>query len=259
MQNINAADGHALCTQYLSDLNALLARILAEERESIDRAASWMADQIADDRLIYIYGPGGHSGLAAQETFFRAGGLLHISAILDEGTLLSGGALRSMAVERTPGFGRLVIADQGLVADDLIILVNAYGINAAVIDAALEARRRGVRIIGLNSHEHARNSAADHPARHPSASNLQDLVDVAIDTKVAIGDALVAVPGVSERIAAASTFTNAFTLNCMIIQTVTNLAARGMTPPIWRSANSPGGDEANAAHIEYFRQRVRWL
>ena len=67
---------------------------------------------------------------------------MHISAILDEGTLLSNGALRSMAIERTPGYGKIVIEDYNLKKDDLLILINAYGINAALIDAALEAKRR---------------------------------------------------------------------------------------------------------------------
>ena len=61
-----------------------------------------MAKQISEDRLVHVFGPGGHSNLATQELFFRAGGLMHMNAILDEGTLLSNGALRSMAIERTP-------------------------------------------------------------------------------------------------------------------------------------------------------------
>ena len=104
-----------------------------------------LADQIAADRLVHVFGPGGHSNLAAQEIFFRAGGLMHVSAILDEGTLLSNGALRSMAMERLPGYGRNVIAEARLGEGDLLILVNAYGINAALIDAAIEARGRGGR------------------------------------------------------------------------------------------------------------------
>ncbi len=64
---------------------------------------------------------------------------MHVSAILDEGTLLSNGALRSMAIERTPGYGKIVIANQRLGAGDVLILVNAYGINSALIDAAMEA------------------------------------------------------------------------------------------------------------------------
>lgn len=252
-------DADALCAAYLEQTHALMRAILAEESAAIDSAAQKVADQIAADRLVHIYGPGGHSNLAAQEIFFRAGGLMHVSAILDEGTLLSGGALRSMAIERLPGYGRNVIADWGLGEGDLLILANAYGINAALIDAAIEARRRGVCLIGFSSRRHAEGTAPDHPARHPTKQNLHDLVDIAIDTKIGIGDALVEVPGMPERIAAGSTFANAFALNCLVIRTVAKLVDRGIEPPVWRSGNAPGGDEANARFLGRFRHRVRRL
>jgi len=254
-----AIDADALCAAYLADVNGLMQSILVDERDSLDRAASRVADQVAADRLVHVYGPGGHSNLAAQEIFFRAGGLMHVSAILDEGTLLSNGALRSMAIERTPGYGKVVIDDQRLGEGDLLILTNAYGINAALIDAAITARQRGAFLIGFNSHQHASQSAATHPARHPTKQNLHDIVDIAIDTKVPIGDALVGIDGVSERIAAVSTFANAFALNCLVIRTVAKLAERGIEPPIWRSGNAPGGDEANGKFLARFRDRVRWL
>ncbi len=252
-------DADALCASYLAETQALMRAILEEERDALDHAAAKVADQIAADRLVHIYGPGGHSNLASQEIFFRAGGLMHVSAILDEGTLLSGGALRSMAIERTPGYGRVVIADWGLGAGDLLILANAYGINAALIDAAIEARARGVFLIGFSSRRHAERTSPDHPARHPTKQNLHDLVDIAIDTKVEIGDALVSVPGLSERIAAGSTFANAFALNNLVIRTVAKLAERGIEPPVWRSGNAPGGDAANARFVGRFRHRVRRL
>ena len=244
---------------YLDTVHGYLERILAEESGRIRAAAELLADQIAADRLVHVFGPGGHSNLAAHEVFFRAGGLMHISAILDEGTLLSNGALRSMAIERTPGYGRVVITDRGLGEDDLLVLVNAYGINAALIDAALTAKERGVALIGISSREHAENTSPDHPARHPSKANLHDLVDVAIDSKVPIGDAVVKVPGMGENIAAISTFANAFTLNCLVIRTVAKLVERGMEPPVWRSGNAPGGDEANGRFIANFQGRVRAL
>ncbi len=252
-------DADAICGDYLEQTHALMQRILTEEAGALDLAADRVADQIANDRLVHVFGPGGHSNLAAQEIFFRAGGLMHVSAILDEGTLLSNGALRSMAIERTPGYGRIVIRDRELGDGDLLILVNAYGINAALIDAALEAKSRGVFLIGVNSHEHARKTAEDHPARHPTKNNLQDLVDIAIDCKVAIGDAVVSLDGMSERIAAVSTFANAFALNCLVIRAVAKLLERGIEPPVWRSGNAPGGDEANGRFIGRFRHRVRAL
>ncbi len=255
-------EGHAIddiCARYLDDTHALMKRILNEEKASLDHAAEKVADQVAADRLVHVYGPGGHSNLAAQEIFFRAGGLMHVSAILDEGTLLSSGALRSMAIERTPGYGKVVMEDWQLGAGDLLILVNAYGINAALIDAALEARRRKVFVIGFSSREHAEQTAKTHPARHPTGHNLHEVVDIAIDTKVAIGDAIVSLPGMSERIAAVSTFVNAFALNNLVIRTIAKLVERGIEAPVWRSGNAPGGDEANAKFISRFRGRVKRL
>lgn len=259
MPNGKSIGADALCAAYLESATSLMQRILFDERTAMDRAASRLAEQIAGDRLIHIFGPGGHSNLASQEVFFRAGGLMHVSAILDEGTLLSNGALRSMAIERTPGYGKVVIANQRLGKGDLLILVNAYGINAALIDAALEAKARGVFLIGVSSHEHASSTSPDHPARHPTHQNLHDLVDISVDTKVPIGDAVVRVPGMSQDIAAISTFANAFALNCLVIRTVSKLIERGIEPPVWRSGNAPGGDEANARFIANFHSRVRSL
>lgn len=244
---------------YLKAITGLMGQILDTETDAVGAAADLLADQIALDRLVHVYGPGGHSNLAAQEVFFRAGGLMHVSAILDEGTLISSGALRSMAMERTPGYGRIVIDDAGLGHDDILVLVNAYGINAALIDAALRARELGVRTIGVSSREHADSTAPDHPARHPSRQNLHDVVDTHVNTHVPIGDAMMEVPGAGEKSGASSTFANAFALNWLMLETLQRLAERGVEVPQWRSGNAPGGDEANQRFISRFKGRVRCL
>ena len=163
----DATTADALCDEYLTTVVGYMRRIQDEERCNLDAAARMMAKQIAADRLVHVFGPGGHSNLATQELFFRAGGLMHMNAILDEGTLLSNGALRSMAIERTPEYGRIIIENQWLGKDDLLILVNAYGINAALIDAALTAREKGVALIGINSRDRScRSRACRRTLRH---------------------------------------------------------------------------------------------
>lgn len=246
-------------TQYLNKIFDHLKKIHDEESDNVYKAAKVVADHIKADKIVYVYGPGGHSNLASQEIFFRAGGLMHISAILDEGTLLSNGALRSMAIERTPGYGAIVIDDYNLQQGDLLILVNAYGINAACIDAALEAKRRGVMTIGVTSVRHAKSIPLDHPARHPSKKNLFELVDIVLDSKVDVGDAVVDIPGLNQRVAAISTFANAYLLNSLMAQAVELLIQDGFIPPIWTSANAPGGDDANARFISRFRGRIKKL
>ena len=91
MSDKDATLADRLCETYLAGVVDLMRAIHEQEKGAMEAAARRMAKQIASDRLIHIYGPGGHSNLASQELFFRAGGLMHINAILDEGTLLSNG------------------------------------------------------------------------------------------------------------------------------------------------------------------------
>lgn len=245
--------------QYFSEINRYLNKILDTERESIEKAADVLSDHIKKDQIFFVYGPGGHSNLASQEVFFRAGGLMHASAILDEGTLISNGALRSMAIERTPGYGRIVIDDHQLEGGNLLIIVNAYGMNVATIDAALEAKDRGVKTISVSSFQHAENTPQNHPARHPSKYNLHDITDISIDSKIEVGDAVISIDGLEQNVGAMSTFVNAYILNSLCMLATEKLVKKGIQPPIWKSANASGGDEWNAQFINRFKGKIKNL
>ncbi|MCM0650989.1 sugar isomerase domain-containing protein [Clostridium swellfunianum] len=251
--------GMSVTGEYLGKVVRHLEMIEAEEHDKIMVAAKMVAEQIKLNKLIYAYGPGGHSNLGSQEIFFRAGGLMHVSAILDEGTLLSGGALRSMAVERTPGYAKIVLDDYGLKEGDLLIIINAYGINSATIDAALEAKKRGIKTIGVTSVKHAELTPKTHVARHPSKKNLSELVDVVLDCKIKVGDAVINIEGLEQKVAAMSTFANAFILNSMVAETINLLVKEGIKPPIWMSGNATGGDEWNNQFISQFKGKIKKL
>lgn len=244
---------------YYDEIFKIINEIRETERENILKAARMVADQVKADKLVYVFGPGGHSNLAAMEIFFRAGGLLHISAIINQETMLSAGALKSMQVERLPGYGKIIVEDYGIGEGDLLWVVNAYGINSATIDAALTAKAKGAKVIGVSSVEHASTCPADHPARHPSKQNLHDIVDCNVDCKVKMGDAVLKIDGVSQKIGALSTFANAYAMNCIVIEAINMLANEGIEPPIWKSGNCPGGDEWNNRFIDRFKDKVRCL
>lgn len=248
-----------LMQEYYDKVTAYMRRILVEEEAHIMTAARVIADHIAKDKLVYLWGPGGHSNIAAMEVFFRAGGLMHINAIFDEGTMISSGALRSMQMERLPGYGDLVVRTNNIGEGDLFILVNAYGINAALIGAALEAKRRGATTIGISSVEHAEHTAPDHVARHPSRKNLHEVVDYHIDSKVPVGDALMQIDGITQPVGALSTFTNGYTMQTLMLTVIDLLAKRGIEPPIWRSGNAPGGDAWNNQFMDRFEGKIKHL
>ncbi|MEM3485368.1 MAG: SIS domain-containing protein [Candidatus Methanomethyliaceae archaeon] len=236
----------------------LFQEILEQEKGPIEKAADLLVEAIKEDRLIHVIGPGGHSNIGAYEMFYRAGGLVPVNAVLDPGTLLSMGARRSTIIERTPGYGKAVL-EAFEVNDGVLIVVNAYGINAMCIDVALEARKRGVPTIGITSRAFAEKVPADHPARHPTKKNLFEVVDVHVDCHMPFGDAVVSIDNLQQKIAPVSTLLNCFVLNLIVIKTVEKLVAAGITPSIWVSANVPGGDEANKKYIEKYKGRIRLL
>ena len=242
--------------RYADDALSLLNRIVTEEGEAIARAGLVVADRIADDHLVYVIGPGGHSQIGAEEVFSRAGGLACIVAFLDHGFYLGNGAARSMRIERTPGYARALLDEVVFEPGDVLIIVNAYGINSATIDSAVYAREHGLTSIGVTSVTNQRGLAAGHPSRHPSGRDLCDLVDIVIDTKMPLGDAVLTIDGVSEKVGPVSTMLNAYAMNSIMLEAIGELARRGIDPPVWRSSNSPGGDEANVAVIERYRNRV---
>lgn len=245
--------------RYFNTVTDLMRRLFEEESVAISAAATVVADTIEAGRLLHVFGTGGHSAMGAEEIFFRAGGLVAVNAMLDPGVMLSYGALRSTAVERTPGYARAVLDEYGVGSGDVLLIVNAYGINACTIDAATMGRERGATTIAVTSRELQSALPQGHPSRHPSGANLADICDHVIDCKVPMGDALLEVEGVTQRVGASSTFLNALALNLLIVTAIDELARRGVEPPIWQSANSPGGDEANAAHVENYRMRIKRL
>lgn len=253
------ARARAFLTDYRDVISQHLETVRSTSADAILRAGTAVAQKVAESGVVYVYGPGAHSTLAAQEIFFRAGGLANISAILDDGTLMSSGALRSMAIERLPGYGRIVIDDNRLGVGDLLILVNAYGINAVVIDATMRAHELGATVIGVSSRLHAESTTADHPARHPSKANLHDIVDIHVDTCIPVGDAVMQHEAVEQRFAPISTFAGAFALNSIVSCAIILLAEAGIAPPVLRSGNAPGGDDVTKRLLAPLRDRMRWL
>jgi uncharacterized phosphosugar-binding protein len=73
------------------------------------------------------------------------------------------------------------------------------------------------------------------------------------------GDAVVSIEGLQQKVAPVSTLVNCFTLNLLVIRTVEKLLEKGITPPIWTSANIPGGDQANKEYIKRYKSRIRLL
>ncbi len=244
---------------YYSQIIANLELVNKTQEQNIDAAASLMADAIADDRLIHIYGGGGHTTLPVGEMFFRAGGLANIDPVMEPALSVFNQALKYLELERTVNFGASIVKYYQLKPGDVMIIFHNIGINPATIDAADEAKKAGAKIIAVSSSHWQNEIPEDHFIRHPSKKNLFDFADVKIDDFNPVGDAAVKVPGFDTPIAPISNIVDFYIAHLLEIKTVAECVRRGITPPVWSSANVPGGDEKNAALIEKYRPRVKML
>jgi uncharacterized phosphosugar-binding protein len=168
-------------------------------------------------------------------------------------------ALKYLELERCVNYGRSIMKYYDLKKDDLLIIFHNIGINAATIDAALEANERGVRIIAVSSSCWQNEMPPEHFIRHPSRKNLFDIADVCIDDYNPVGDAIVNVPGFATPIAPVSNLVDFAIAHLLEIETVRICVERGITPPVWNSANAPGGDQKNAAYLKKYKPLIKSL
>lgn len=246
--------------EYKQTITSILDEIIAEE-ESVKKAAAVIGDSIMRDQVIHAIGPGGHSNMAVEELFSRAGGFACINAILDPGTNLSHGGFRSMKVERIPGYAVAVLDSYrvGKTPNEVLIIINAYGINSMTIDCALEAKKRGVTTIAITSRSFADQIPKDHPSRHPTGANLYQSVDIFINNHLPYGDAIISLEGCEQNVGPTSTFCNCFAVNYLVMETCKYLVSKGYMPPVFRSGNMPGGDEYNKKLVEKYSGKALLL
>ena len=248
-----------LATQYLGKFTELCRRIIDTQADRIAQASTLLADDIGKGKLVYAWGTGGHDNRSAEELLWRAGGLAAFAVILDPGLSLMHGATKATKIERMHGYAKGVLDYYQVAKEDTLLLVNSYGVNALTIDTVHACRERGTRIIAVTSFEFPASVPSDHPARHTSKKNLHDIVELAIDTGVPAGDAVVDVSGFPYKVAGISTLVNVYVLNVLVCGVVAKLAQAGIDPPVWVSANAPGGDAWNKRLLDRYFGRVRHL
>ena len=245
---------------YKNKIEEIYNNILSDNPD-VEAAAQVIAKEIIRGGLIHVIGPGGHSNMAAEEVLWRAGGLVPINSILDAGTNLIHGAKRSNYVERTVGYAKQVLDSYqvGKTPDEVIIIVNAYGINPMTIDTVEEAKIRGMKSIAITSKSFADSLALNHPSRHPSGKNLYQEADFFINCHLPYGDAVVEIEGVEQKTGPTASLCNIFTINVLMIEVVRILSEMKADVPLWMSANLPGGDETNKAYELEYMPRIKHL
>ena len=221
----------------------------------IDRAAVLLADAIQAGQSLFAFGAS-HSFMLAEEMVYRTGGLMLVNPIYPHGMNLSVTPLPlTSKLERIVGLGTELLAHSPAKAGDVLILASTSGRNAVTIDMALLARERNIKTIGITSLAYTHGVGS----RHPSGKKLAELCDLVIDNGAPYGDAAVEIPGFAHKVGPLSSVTGCAIVNALACETVRQLVERGITPPVFVSANTDPGDAHNARLLAENRARIHYL
>ena len=237
--------------EYLRNIRNLLEKLENTQEQVIDQVAEVCADCIYNGGLLYFFGTG-HSHMICEEPFYRAGGLASIYPILETDLMLHEGASKSSSYERLEGLGNVVVSHTPLGKGDVLFLISNSGRNCAIIDAALEAKKRGAVTVAITSMNHTTNVTS----RHSSSLNLYQVCDFVLDNGGIVGDASVSLDGLPQKIAPTSSVIDITLVNLVLVNTVELLLQKGMTPPVFTSANTDQGDSANKNILETYKSRI---
>ncbi len=241
--------------KYFDEIISLLQEVAETQGDHIERAAEIVADAIEADHMIYVFGAT-HAGILAQELFYRAGGLVPINPVLPPGLVTD---VRPMTLtsrlERLPGLAAEVLAELPIETGDVFIVHSVSGRNAAAVEMAQGAKERGVFVIALTSLTYSQSVEP----RGDGMPRLFEVADLVLDNRAPVGDALITIPGLAQKVGPSSTVTGAALLNAMVVRVAELLQERTGDPPVFMSANLDGGDAYNQRWLKHYRGRLTYL
>lgn len=235
-------------SEYLERITNVLNEIETTQSAAIKQAAKKVAETIENDGLIYVFGCG-HSHIPALDTFYRAGGLANVSAMLDTDLMLHNGAAKSSRMEKMKGIGAEIFRRYKVEKRDMLFVFSLSGKNEVPCEVADSARAAGVFTAGVSS-----------SAYFGKGGKLHDHVDLHIDCRVPYGDACICIGGENDaKMGGLSTAAFCFILNSALIEGAKIAAARGVKVPVYLSGNVDGGREHNIVLEDKYLGRVKHL
>ena len=241
--------------KYISRIKELIEIVENQEKDNIDKAIELLTEAILFKRSIYVFGAS-HAGILAEESFYRAGGLISINPIWANELLLSREPITSTSrMERLVGYGSEILKNYPIKNNDILIVHSVSGRNPVTIEIAHDFKEKGGIVIGLTNLAYSKSVSS----RHPSLKNMYEYCDIVLDNHGDIGDACVEIKGTQEKTGPTSTVIGAIILNTIYSEVANRLVDKGMSiPPVFYSANLDGGDEKNKELYKIYKDSIHY-
>ncbi len=234
-----------LAKQWLKNARDIMTRIEETQLDAIQQAAEIMADSIEAGRWVHTFGCG-HATIPVEEMYPRIGGFVGFHPMVELPltffTRITGemGVHQFIFLERVEGYGVEIMKGYTFDTRDTMWLFSHSGINNVNIDVALEAKKKGMKVIAYGSAAEAKGKVS----RHSSGKTIFDIADLVVDTCAPAGDASVNLIHHQDKVGPVSTMAFITTVWMTVVTVAEILANRGVKLHIHPSHNVPGDGTA---------------
>ncbi|MBL8116652.1 MAG: SIS domain-containing protein [Anaerolineae bacterium] len=254
-------DSKAAALAYMDAAQKITDAIRATQMDKIEAAAQVCADSIGQGGLAHLFGTG-HSRIPVEEIFPRHGSFPGFHPIIDLSLTFhtqvvgANGQRQAMLIEKMEGLGEAILRNFVFRTYDCFLIFSNSGVNNVIMEVALGAKARGMKVISVVSMEHCLATAA----RHKSGLRLPDVSDITIDNCTPSGDALVKLDGLDYPVGPGSTIGYALIVNALKVAVAQKLTAMGQPPLVLTSGVLIGSEESATLFertYDDYRERVK--
>ncbi len=238
-------DSQQAALAFMDAAQRILDAIRTTQMDKIEQAAQICADSIGQGGLVHLFGTG-HSRIPVEEMFPRHGSFPGFQPIIDLSMTFqtqvvgSNGQRQAMLIEKMEGLGEAILRNFVFRTYDSFMIFSNSGVNNVIMDVAIGAKERGMKVIGVVSVEHCLATAP----RHKSGLRLPDVCDITIDNCTPSGDAVVQIDGLEYPVGPGSTIGYTAIVNALKCAVAQKLTAMGKPPLVLTSGVLIGGEKS---------------
>ncbi len=180
----NAGKNETSIRSYSTVAVSHLARAVDRNEKVMDELVSLVVSDVKAGKSLFAFGSG-HAAIFTMELYHRAGGCSFLIPVFADYLLPTAGPPVVRVLERTAAAANMMLARAQPKPGEMIWIASQSGINTAVVDFALEAKRLGLFTVAFTSVEHS----SQVPSRHSSGKRLYEVCDRTVDLGGFRGDA----------------------------------------------------------------------
>lgn len=238
--------------RYAATLKDKIDDVVKVNADALDRAAELCAAALAVRQVIHIYDTG---HIISHELINRTGGLVAYTHLSFNGALENRNLWRSHqrpapatpeeALRTERALIEWVFGQGTLQSGDILVIGSVSGVGMRLVELALQAQARGLKVIAVTS----TRFSGQLDTKHPSGKHLFEVADVVLDNLAEYGDSFFTIPGIGRKVAPLSGLSATVLMWSLTVGIVERLAAQGLEPSIYESVNLPDGP-ASVTRIE---------